>query len=290
MFMTWHAVRQAAAAAAVLFSMADRVKYQGGDASRVVFSITTHGHRLPLIKAAVDSVLHGQTRPPDAVYLSVGPDIKDFPDWLMQYNASGKLRLLQMARDYGPASKLLAALKEGGERSDDTIIVYGDDDMVYSDRVVEMHVKAQLAAAGPTAFGTRRIAIGQGSLKQPILEAVGTISLPASVTPDAAFAVASMPDVCYLSDDFWLAHHLTRQGVQLELLPGCQYDWGASAWPRSGCGAFEELENVRHVGALSEAVVDSAGSKVKGGRGDWRDQLKRYEACQRLLTSSQMAV
>ena len=255
--------------------------------TRLVFSLTTTAARVSHIKVVIDALVEGQRRPPDAVYLALGPSVR-LPHWLQWYNSTSKrpgvLRVLRMQEDYGPASKLLAVVREGAERAARTIVVYGDDDIVYGDRITELHYRAQVGAQYPTAFGSRRIAIGEARTREPLLEATGTVSVRASFLPEAAFGVARQPDACRLSDDYWISHYLTAVGVSLSLLPRCTYNFNSNEWPRS-CGKFEPLPEVAQLGALSSRTLARDGTAGQGG-GDWRDQLKRYEVCQRHLRSN----
>mmetsp|Transcript_158277 Transcript_158277/g.484934 ORF Transcript_158277/g.484934 Transcript_158277/m.484934 type:complete len:314 (+) Transcript_158277:91-1032(+) len=259
-----------------------------GGRLRAVFALTTTRRRLPLIRPVLDGLVQGQTRPLDAVYLALPPDVGPLPGWLERYNATsqrpGVLKILHMAADYGPASKLLAALREGGERSRDTVVIYGDDDVLYGSRVAELHLAAQSAAAAPAAFGTRSIRIGEGRLEEAILEATGSVSVRASALPEEAFGIGGMPDACRLSDDYWLSHYLARAGVKLKTLSECLYDFNDGTWPES-CGTpFHALPEIEHIGALSSATLDpETGVGERSGGGDWRDQLRRYEVCQGLL-------
>ena len=140
--------------------------------TRVVFSLTTIPKRVGLLKPQLDNLVENQTRPADAVYLAVGPEITALPAWLDLYDTTsrrpGVLRVLRMAADYGPASKLLACLVEGGERGrPGTLVVYGDDDIMYPATLLAHHLsahRAALAAGGGSvrvAFGSRRISIGE---------------------------------------------------------------------------------------------------------------------------------
>eukprot|EP00927_Polykrikos_kofoidii_P041809 TRINITY_DN35661_c0_g1_i1.p1 TRINITY_DN35661_c0_g1~~TRINITY_DN35661_c0_g1_i1.p1 ORF type:complete len:364 (+),score=71.06 TRINITY_DN35661_c0_g1_i1:165-1094(+) len=254
---------------------------------RVVFSVTTTPRRIDKLKPVIDAIVEGQTRPPDAVFLSVKLATTKLPEWLHGYNGTsrrpGVLQVLHMPVDYGPASKLLAALAEGGERGKDTLVIYGDDDVIYGNSIVEQHIEAQLRSTVPTAFGTRKIGIGKGSKHESLLEGVGSISVRASLVPESVFDVQGMPPACRLSDDYWISHHLAEAGVALDLLPRCVYDFSTEAWPRS-CGTpFHDVRQIRHIGALSETVISHDGSVVTRSGGDWRSQLGRYEVCQDLL-------
>ena len=252
--------------------------------SRLIFSITTTQARIDLIKGVLDVLVEGQTKPPDAVYLAL-PLQTRLPGWLQEYNSTSKrpgvLYLLRLSKDYGPASKLLAVLREGAERSTETVVVFGDDDILYGDRIASLHLEAQAITHRPTAFGTRRISIGEGQQREEILEAVGTVSVRASFLPDAAFGIGSQPDACRLSDDYWISHHLATAGVELSMLPTCTYSFNSGQWPQS-CGNFVPLSAVASIGALSSVTLARDGTARRGG-GDWRDQLRRYTICQGMI-------
>lgn len=254
---------------------------------RVVFALTTINKRISQVKPVLDAIVEGQTYPPDVVYLAVPPSVKMLPTWLLHYNETSKrpgtLRILHMEADYGPASKLLAALAEGGERSPQTIIIYGDDDVICGNLVVEQHVQAQRSASVPTAFGSRKIGIGEGKRKEAVLEATGTISVRASSVPEVVFDVRDMQPACRLSDDYWISHHLVSAGVALELLPRCQYDFYQNAWPAT-CGVpFHTVPSIEHLDALSATVLAADGTVAGRSGGDWREQLGRYTKCQQIL-------
>eukprot|EP00971_Amphidinium_carterae_P112524 2228319-Amphidinium_carterae.1 len=182
--------------------------------------------------------------------------------------------------DYGPASKLLAAVAEGQERGrNDTLIIYGDDDVLYSPLIIQRHVDAQKTAPRPTAFGTRLINIGEGRKRVPILEGVGTVSLRASYISDAFFKITDMLDMCRLSDDYWISRHLSKGGIEFEMLPKCAYNFNTERWSASCGKPFHHLDDIRHIDALSETVMAADGSMAQRFGGDWRAQLKRYEDC-----------
>lgn len=276
----------------VLIAPRPEVLVAGASAVRVVFSLTTIPQRIKKLEPVLKAIVESQTRAPDAVYLAIPPNVKKLPTWLETFNSSsnrpGLLHVLRMEADYGPASKLLAALAEGGEREPGTIIIYGDDDVIYGNTIVEQHVEAQRSASVPTAFASRKIAVGEGKQKEGVLEATGTISVPADVVPAAVFRVKKMPDACRFSDDYWISHHLAAAGVKLHLLPNCVYDYNSGTWPET-CGTpFHSVPTIQHIHALSEVILDVDGKAVRTrGGADWRDQLKRYTKCQKILEARQ---
>lgn len=256
--------------------------------TRIVFSLTTTSRRIEHIRPVLVRVVERQTRPPDLVLLSLPPET-DVPDWLRAYKHDhvDTFQTLTMKRDYGPASKLLAAIREGGERSPSTIVVFGDDDVLLSNETIEMHWNAHLSYQGatPTAFATRIISIGEDLGVVPsetLVEATGTVSVRPTYLlsgDPAVFDVADSPDACRLSDDYWISRFLTKNGVRFNHLPTCAYDFGRGVWPAEGCGEnFRVAGLVSNIGALSQIRVFSDG-RTMPGRGSWRDQLKRYAIC-----------
>lgn len=253
--------------------------------------MTTTARRVDHIRPAVDAILSGQTRPPDAVYLSVGPEVS-VPAWMRDYSDGNssfgqpKLRILRQARDPGPGLKLIgAAAEENKAGRGHALIVYGDDDQVYGRDLLKLHSeRAHCDEFGHEwSFGARKIEAGSPTI--PVLEATGGISVRAAAVPEAAFKIGDMPDVCKLSDDFYLAHAFKEAGVRLELLDECAIDWSTGLMPER-C-LQRGLPAVGTIDPLSSIAVDKEGNTANRRDGNWRDQLKRYVLCQRALRASE---
>jgi len=229
-----------------------------------------------------------QSRPPDAVYLSVGP-VGVLPEWLssLQTQAgSSKLRVLQYDHDPGPGLKLLGGLREelmAGRP--DTLIVYGDDDIVYGKDLIRLHAEEQhklcRASSGlPTAMGPRLINAGS---HQPIavLEAAGSVSVPAAAVPCGTFAIGNSPAACKFSDDYFLAREMGLSGLRLEQLHECHMNWSSGDMDMR-C-LQNALPDIEAINALSKMRLRGDGSVKDRSTGDWRTQLERYSTCERLL-------
>jgi len=261
---------------------------RSGGKGRVVFSMTTTAHRIDHIKPALDAIISGQTRPPDAVYLSIGPEVT-VPSWMGSYadNSSdgSRLQILRQSRDPGPGLKLIgAAIEENNAGRGDTVIVYGDDDQVYGSDLLKIHSeRAHRDGTGrEQAFGARKISAGRPEI--PVLEATGSISIRASAVPSAAFKIGSTPDACKFSDDFYFANAFKKAGVELRLLDECAMDWNRMRMPQR-C-LQRELQAVKTIHPLSSMVLDEDGKESNRKAGDWRSQLARYALCQQALGDS----
>lgn len=250
---------------------------------RVVFSLTTTALRLPRIKPALDSVISEQAKRPDAVYLSVGPEVKDLPEWLetdmREGPGRGVLKVLRHPRDLGPGMKLLGGLREELAAGHNySLVVWGDDDQIYGPNLLELHAERHRCLSGGQrkAFGGRAINAGKPSIS--ILEATGGISMYAGHVPEEAFKIAESPDVCKYSDDYFFARALNSSGVQLEVMKECDMNW-ATGRMSSRC-VRKGLSDVAHTHALSDLQLGKHG---KSFHGDWRSQLRRYEECGQAL-------
>jgi hypothetical protein len=103
---------------------------------RVVVSLTTIPSRIGGLEPTINSLL-AQTRKPDEIALNLPRKCEkedcgyDVPAWLWE-----RVKVYQCGRDWGPATKLLpTVLREGHQ---DTRIITVDDDVIYSDRTVEL--------------------------------------------------------------------------------------------------------------------------------------------------------
>lgn len=252
---------------------------------RVVFSFTTIKDRIDAIKPALDSVVTGQSRTPDAVYLSIGPEVKKLPDWLKKYDRSvkkkGVLKVLRQAKDIGPALKMLGAAREElAAGRNNTLIIYGDDDTVYGSDIVQMHMTAQnCSSKHDMAVGPRRIKAGRPEI--PVLEAAGSISIRAGAVPCSAFSVGDTVDACRFSDDYFLARTFRKAGIEMSWLAECQMNWETGTM--SDRCLRKKLSKVEAINPLSSLMLDDKGKQKDRTSGDWHTQLERYSICEASL-------
>ena len=170
---------------------------------RVVWTFTTTAARISYIKPVLDAVIEQQSRPVDRAYLATPPNVT-YPQWLRKYDSTsrrpGVLHCLQMDKDYGPASKLLAVLREGGERDPATVVIWGDDDVYYGSELVALHLAAQAGATRMTAFAPRLVTLDRGTPAEQQEQQAQQSSLLQSgllrLTEDGTIAPAADDTVC----------------------------------------------------------------------------------------------
>lgn len=254
---------------------------------RVVFSVTTHGKRLESMKPMLDSVL-AQTRRPDAVYLSVGPDVKKLPAWMewMQKQPGHVLKVLREPKDLGPGMKLLGGLREelaAGHK--DTLLVYGDDDQVYGSDLLRLHIERHRCdtSGKRTAFGPRFIRAGKPEIG--VLEATGSISVITGAVPSEVFNIGDTKDECKFSDDFFISRALQKSGVKLEAMGECHMNWETGKMAKKCVRGG--LDGIAQMDPLSQLHLQHSGQSVfKSFDGDWRSQLERYKDCGEILDAT----
>ncbi len=107
----------------------------GGPTRRIVVSLTTRPERLMHLRPVLESILKGQTVPPNAVYLIL--PLQDYytkdelqygqpwPDYINELLESSPLEILQPEFAYGPLTSILYALGKEVDPMGDTISTIG---------------------------------------------------------------------------------------------------------------------------------------------------------------------
>jgi hypothetical protein len=188
------------------------------------------------------------------------------------------LRLIVLDTDFGPASKVLGALLV--EHDPDTIIVYGDDDRVYPPQLCEraLHythkypndavaVLGGWISAEDGLYCGRSLAVGVNSVS--FVGGAGGVAvrrkffgLGEATMP--AFQVANMSKACFLGDDYYLSHLLSRNGVRRRLVS-------------DSCWNIEAL-----AASFSHGGLSYAPSEHPGGA-----NVEHYQQCIRELGKDQ---
>ncbi|OWZ09581.1 hypothetical protein PHMEG_00017693 [Phytophthora megakarya] len=267
---------------------------------RIVFSFTTTTRGINEMQSTVDALVHQEGEGFDAVYVIVPKMYRDevvaIPDWLLDDRKLNrtefrgihfgmgnspyhdKLRLIVLDTDFGPASKVLGTLLV--EQDPDTIIVYGDDDRVYPPQLCEraLHythkypndaiaVLGGWIAAEDGLYCGRSLAVGVNSVS--FVGGAGGVAvkrkffgLEEATMP--AFEVANMSKACFLGDDYYLSHLLSRNGVRRRLVS-------------DSCWNIEMLTESFSHGGLSYAPSEHPGGA----------NVEHYQQCIRELGKDQ---
>jgi hypothetical protein len=261
---------------------------QGGH-PRIVFSFTTTPPDIDKIQGTLGPLVHQEGDGFDVVYVIVPRTYRDklveIPAWLLDNTtrlhpeefhgitfATGtspfhdKIRLIILDTDFGPASKVLGTLLV--EQDPDTTIVYGDDDRVYPRQLCEraLHYAHEypndaLAVLGGWISAEDGLYCGRslnagvnsvsfvggagGVVVKRKFFGMGEATMP-------AYQVVNMSKACFLGDDYYLSHLLSRNGVRRRLVSDSCWNiealaesfshWGLSGLPSEHPGGA----NVEH--------------------------------------------
>uniref|UniRef100_M4BUQ5 Glycosyltransferase 2-like domain-containing protein n=1 Tax=Hyaloperonospora arabidopsidis (strain Emoy2) TaxID=559515 RepID=M4BUQ5_HYAAE len=234
---------------------------------RMVFSFTTTSQGIDKMQPTLDGLVH-QTDDFDAIYVIIPRTYQDrpvtIPSWLLTADsmlnrtefhglsfATGtssyhpKVRIVVLDTDLGPASKVLGTLLV--EQDPDTIIVYGDDDRVYPPQLRErvqhytqkyptdaiavlggwISAEDGLYCGRSLAVGVNRVSFVGGAggvaVKRKFF-GMGEATMP-------AFQVRNLSKACFLGDDYYLSHLLSRNSVRRRLVfDSC---WNVESLPES---------------------------------------------------------
>ncbi|KAE8907169.1 hypothetical protein PF003_g9307 [Phytophthora fragariae] len=268
---------------------------------RIVFSFTTTPRGIDDMQPTVDALVQQEGDGFDAVYVVVPKTYRDqavqIPEWLLDGKtklnqtefrgvtfATGtspyhdKLKLIVLDTDFGPASKVLGTLLV--EQDPDAIIVYGDDDRIYPTQLCEraLHythkypddaiaVLGGWISAEDDLYCGRSLAVGVNSVS--FVGGAGGVAvkrkffgLEEKTMP--AFEVADMSKACFLGDDYYLSHLLSRNGVRRRLVS-------------DSCWNIEALTESFSYGGLSHAPSEHPGGA----------NVEHYQQCIRELGKDQ---
>ena len=200
----------------------------------VVVSMSTIPSRIEFILPAIRS-LFDQTLPPDRVILAL-PRFSSREN--RPYRIPPRLRALagltivEAGRDWGPATKVLPALRLYQD-SPDQRLVYVDDDNIYPRTMLETmvaHADARpdsvIAMRGwqaPASLRFKDVDIVFGSairspLRVDVVTGCGGVLVRPRFFDAGVFALEARSHAFY-TDDVWLSDHLARRGVPAFVIP-----------------------------------------------------------------------
>lgn len=196
----------------------------------IVISLTTTPHRIKYLELTLEC-LSRQNIPIRQIYLSLPHIFKrenipyTIPDWLEVYPNLTVLR----TEDYGPATKILGALKNA-DLKEDTILISVDDDTCYPQNMA-LHLAtrakqnpkqaigisgAELDFDGNIEGGIKKIMVDNQSVS--ILEGFAGIAYRQEFFNNTIYEIATEPNFCYNSDDIYLSFHMAQNGVTRKTL------------------------------------------------------------------------
>lgn len=226
------------------------------DGLRVVISLTTVPSRLPSIRTGLASLLD-QTRPPDEVVLALPRHCLregrgyELPCWLEG------IRVLECERDFGPATKLIPALRDQSDPR--TLLIFLDDDNVYPVDMVETmltwHRRFPDAALGyralrfPPSLDFRETPVLYGSgLSSPRPVDVLTGTWGVLVQPrffPASLPLPEFPEDAFFVDDIWINGQLARAGIDRWIIPARSAPLATLTQWKNDLGRFENANGRR---------------------------------------------
>jgi hypothetical protein len=204
---------------------------------RLIVALSTLPDRIGRLQPMLDS-LSRQTRPPDEIVLAIPrfsirqqrPYI--VPAYLAQVP---RLRVLQCAEDWGPATKFIAAVQDELQAGrEDTLIMVVDDDRIYPRDSIELylHYHAQLPDAAlcfrggaiPRTLDWRHCKIEFGvSLREPkptaVITGCGSYLIQPRFFDATLWDYSAAPEGAFYMDDVWISGCLERRGVPKYIIP-----------------------------------------------------------------------
>jgi hypothetical protein len=195
----------------------------------IVVSMTTTPHRINKMEQPLECLSRQQIQPKQ-IFVSIPHIFKrdnltyEIPDWLDSFPNVTILR----TEDYGPATKLLGALKNA-PINDDTIIVTADDDTCYPENwLLRLAVRAkqypaQAVGVSGVDLDSNNKTDGIARIKKDrapasILEGYGGVAYRSKFFDDSVYDMTAIDNPCYNSDDLYLSYHLAKNNIARQTL------------------------------------------------------------------------
>lgn len=205
--------------------------------SRVIVSLSTLPDRIGRLQPTLESLLN-QSRPPDEIVLAIPRfsvrQKRDYkiPDYVLQVP---RLRVLRCEKDWGPATKFIAVVRdELAAGRGKTLIMVVDDDRIYPRNSLELylHYHAELpdavlcfrGGAIPRSLNWRHCRIEFGvDLQAPkptaVITGCGSYLIQPRFFDDSLWDYSNAPEGAFYMDDMWISGSLERRGVERYVIP-----------------------------------------------------------------------
>lgn len=207
----------------------------------VIVNLTTTSERLELCSATVWSLIH-QSCLPDKIYLWISRDaymadkgIFSIPSWVDEINSLYGILNIKYTDNTGPYRKIFPMLKEA---SDKDVLVYADDDVIYSSNWLELLLTSFYASEEKYAVASRirlmnRNLFGyyQSYNRYPlanicnvysndfIITGVGGCVIKKKMINDKFINDISYLEVAPKTDDLWISKILRLSGTAVKSCP-----------------------------------------------------------------------
>ena len=199
--------------------------------TRVVVSVTTIPSRDHLLRQCLES-LSAQRFQPDEILLCLPTFSKrekvpyHAPSWLEDFPHA---RVVHCEEDWGPATKLLGALR--GVEDPEAIIITVDDDISYDPRLIEKLVRHSLddpdAAVGFRGWNAESLIREHNydfvyeewehrrayPARVNILEGYGGVAYRRRFFDNTIFDYSGAPEAAFYVDDVWISGHLATRRI-----------------------------------------------------------------------------
>src|SRR6266498_3688098 len=207
------------------------------DDPRVIVSLSTVPDRIGNLGPTIRSLLK-QTRPPDEIVLAIPEfSVRERRPYLVPKYISRlpRVRVLRCGKDWGPATKFIAAIQdELAAGRENTLIMVADDDRVYPRDALEtyLHYNEQLpnaalcfrGAAMPSTFDWDDAKmIYAKDLREPrpvaVITGCGSYFVQPRFFDRSLWDYSGAPSVAFYIDDIWISAWLSRRGVKRYVVP-----------------------------------------------------------------------
>jgi hypothetical protein len=207
------------------------------DDPRVIVSLSTVPDRIENLRPTIRSLLK-QTRPPDEIVLAIPEfSVRERRPYIMPKYISRlpRVRVLYCGKDWGPATKFIAAIRaELAEGRKNTLIMVVDDDRLYPRDALEtyLYYSEQLphaalcfrgAAMPSTLDWDDAKMIYAKDVREPepvaVITGCGSYIVRPRFFDRSLWDYSGAPAVAFYIDDIWISAWLSRRGVKRYVIP-----------------------------------------------------------------------
>ena len=180
----------------------------------IIISLTTSPKRLPKIKPVIDSIMN-QTLLPNKIVLNLPYVFKRFNttfDCIPTFILDNSKIIVNRCEDIGPITKILPTIPLA--RDMDSIIISIDDDIIYSNNLIELLVNKSLLNPECVITGS-----GVGSYRNNLYELAegytGILYRKKFLIDFSLDEIKNFNRACYLGDDLIISNFLAKKNIPI---------------------------------------------------------------------------